>query len=57
MSEGAYSQSTSESNTQGLQLKLGPFNVGGGVRIPEWFWPVVVAGIVILGVFWFKSKK
>ena len=54
------SQSTSESNTMGLNVKFGPFQNGGGVRIPEYFWPVV-AGVLGLGLItWlilkFKSK-
>lgn len=44
----------------GLNVKFGPFQNGGGVRIPEYFWPVV-AGVLGLGLItWlilkFKSK-
>lgn len=55
-----YSQSTSESNTLGQNSKFGAFHNGGGVRIPEYFWPVL-AGVVGLGLItWlilkFKAK-
>ena len=57
MAEG-YSQSTSESNTLGLNAKFGAFNNGGGIRIPEWFWPValVVTGSVVIVWIWKKFK-
>jgi len=41
------SQSTSESATQGLSQTLRDFNVGGGLKIPEWVW-YVAAGIALL---------
>lgn len=49
MQGSSYSQSTSESATQGLNLKFGAFNNGGGIRIPEWFWPVALV-TAVLGV-------
>lgn len=52
-----YSQSTSESNTLGLNAKFGPFNNGGGIRIPEYFWPVALAIVVFGLVFYFKRKR
>lgn len=57
MAEG-YSQSTSESNTLGLNAKFGAFNNGGGIRIPEWFWPVAlgVTGSVVIVWIWKKFK-
>ena len=53
----SYSQSTSESNSLGLQNKFGAFNNGGGLRIPTWTWPVAVVGLIIIGVVWLNKKK
>ena len=53
----SYSQSTSESNTLGVNAKFGAFNNGGGIRIPEWFWPVAIVAVVGGFIAWLKFKK
>lgn len=50
------SQSTSESSTQGFNKKIGDFFNGGGVRIPDYFWPAIIVGAVVVLVVWFKRK-
>lgn len=54
--QGEYSQSTSESNTLGLNSKFGPFNNGGGLRIPEYFWPVAIFVIGAVLFMWLKKR-
>lgn len=48
----SYSQSTSESATQALQLDMSGFNVGGGLKIPSWVWIVGAA----IGAAWAIKK-
>jgi hypothetical protein len=50
------SASVSEASTQGLKNTFGAFNNGGGIRIPEWFWPVALAIVVIGAVLFFRKK-
>jgi hypothetical protein len=59
MSAGGYdiSASVSEASTQGLENKFGSFTVGGGIRIPEWTWPLLVVGAaIVLGIWLWKRK-
>lgn len=58
MASGGYdiSQSTSESATQGLNVKFGAFTNGGGIRIPSWFWPVALLTGAALGWFWLTRR-
>lgn len=51
------SQSTSESNTQGLNAKFGNFSNGGGLRIPEWFWPVALVVVGLITFAWLRRKR
>ena len=45
----------------GSQAGAGPFSVGGGVRVPEWFWPVLIVAAAAGGLWWlvryFRRKK
>ena len=50
------SQSTSESATQGYNLKFGDFNVGGGLRLPKYFWYVAAAIAGVLGFAWITKS-
>jgi hypothetical protein len=58
MAGGGYdiSQSTSESNTFGFNKRLGDFNVGGGIRIPSWTWPVALVVVGLIVIVWLKRK-
>ncbi|MGC3958113.1 MAG: hypothetical protein QM813_09305 [Verrucomicrobiota bacterium] len=52
MGQDSYSQSTSESASQAVQLDMSGFNVGGGLKIPSWVWIIVAA----LGGAWVIKK-
>lgn len=52
-----YSQSTSESTSLGIQNKKGDFTVGGGIRIPSWFWPVALGVVALVAVAWLFKRK
>lgn len=61
MAQGGYdiSASSSDATTQGNQVGAGTWTVGGGIRIPEWFWPVaaIVTGFVLWKFFDRKRRK
>lgn len=52
------SASASDATTQGLRNQV-TFQNGGGLRIPEWFWPVALAALIAGGVavFWIWKRK
>lgn len=55
---GTYDGSASDATTQGLRNQV-TFQNGGGLRIPEWFWPVALAALIAGGVavFWIWKRK
>lgn len=51
------SNSQSESATLSSSAGSGTFTVGGGLKIPEWFWPVTVLAAAAVLIVWLTNRK